>query len=61
MAAEPFESLGVGESGAAAGLVGSPGNGNCSAVDGLVESEGRGVQGGGVVCEVGWFLFWFWF
>ncbi len=52
-AAEFFAGAGVGESGGAAGLLGSPGKGNCSATDGFFVSAG-GVQGLVEVCEDGW-------
>jgi hypothetical protein len=46
---------GPGASGALAGLAGSPGNGNCSAVEGLVVPAAGGVQGLVGGCEGGWF------
>jgi hypothetical protein len=46
---------GPGASGVLAGLVGSPGNGNCSAVEGLIVSAAGGVQGLGGGGEDGWF------
>ena len=46
---------GAGASGELAGLAGSPGNGNCSAVEGLVVSAAGGVQGLAGVCGDGWF------
>jgi hypothetical protein len=44
-AAEGAVVEGVGELGGGAGLLGSPGNGNCWAVDGLLVSGGGAGQG----------------
>lgn len=46
-----------GESGGWAGLVASPGNGNCSETDGCFASAAGGVQGLEVVCEDAWLGF----
>jgi len=51
-AAEFLAGVATGESGAlAAGLLGSPGNGNCSATDGFFASEAGGVQGLEAACD----------
>jgi hypothetical protein len=48
---------GLGGSGVAAGLLGSPGKGNCSETEGLVALAAGGVHGLGAVCGDDWFWF----
>ncbi len=55
-AAEFLAGAGLGESGGAAGLLGSPGKGNCSETEGLVALAAGGVHGLEGVCGD-----WFWF
>ena len=45
VAAGLLDGTGAGASGELVGLAGSPGNGNCSAAEGLVVSAAGGVQG----------------
>jgi len=55
VSAEFLVGAGLAESGGvAAGLLGSPGNGNCSEMDGFFASDAGGVQGLEVVCGDGW-------
>jgi hypothetical protein len=55
VAAGLLAGAGPGASGVLADLAGSPGNGNCSAVEGLFVPAAGGVQGLGGGGEDGWF------